>query len=223
MFLAVAGGALGTASASAQYAAGVTVATNQIFRGQSVSEDRPAASLALSFDHSSGAFAGASLSVGVGGDGPVLDANTQYVGYALRRGETSFELGAVRRAYRDLSDRDYARSYVEGFAGVTRGRTSARLFVSPNYYVRDDRLTFYGEVNTTLANVEDWSLNGHAGVSLVPGHGVGSGLRAYQDWKVDASRAVGKFFIAVGVAGTSYPVVAANGKPRLFAVVSRAF
>ncbi len=209
-------------SAQAQVAAGVTVATNQIFRGQSVSSDGPAASLALSYDHPSGAFTGASFSMAVDDGGPVLNANTQYVGYALRRGQTSYEIGAVRRAYRYLSDRDYARSYLEGFVGVSRGRTSARLFASTNYH-RDKRATFYGEVNTTLIERKGWSINGHAGVSLVPGHNGGSELRAYPDWKIDASRSVGKFFVGVGVAGTSYPVVAPDGKPRLFAVLSRAF
>lgn len=201
----------------------MAVTTNEIFRGQSTSGDDPAAALAVSYDHPSGLFAGGSLSLAVDGDGPRLASSTQYAGYAIRRGKTSLEVGAVHRDYRRVYDRAYHPDYVEFFAGVTRRRTNIRLFASPDYSRRGGT-NFYGEINTALVDVEKWSVNGHLGLSFLPRHGGGySSLRAHPDWKVDASRAVGPFFLAVGAAGTSYPVTAPTGQTRLFASVSRAF
>ena len=210
--------------AHAQFSGNVSLATNEVFRGETISSNDPALSLALGFDGPAGIFAGASASVAAGGDAPRINSSVQYLGYAIRKGEVSLEAGVIHRNYRRVVDGAYRKQFFEGYVGIARRALKARLHVSPDY-LRDGRTTYYGEVNARLLALGKWGVDGHAGLSLIP-HDIGSGrkgLRHYRDWRVQVSRPVGRAFVSAGAAGTNYPVYSTSGKARAFASLSYAF
>jgi uncharacterized protein (TIGR02001 family) len=225
---------LGLSSASpanAQVAANVTVATSNIFRGESTSGDDAATSVELSYDHPSGLFGGASVTATGGQHDPHFNAATQYAGYALRLGDSSIELGVIHRDYdaRSVFDEAYSPHYVEGFVGISHRSLKLRFYVSPNY-LRDGGTTYYGELEGRLIKLGEWSLRGHGGVSVVPPEPGETGMRDYYDLSLQAGRSFGKFSLSLGVATTNYPVFAPDegpglfrNKPRVFASLSRAF
>lgn len=212
-------------SASAQVAGSVSLSSNEMFRGETISGDDPALALSLSLDDSSGFFVGAAVSAAAGGADPRITYASQYAGYALRAGKTSIEAGIIHRSYERVIDTEYRRDFVELYAGVTHGSLKARVYVSPNYRL-DNQVSYYGEINARLIAIRDWSLDGHVGLSLIPDShiaGRGNTLQAYRDWRVQISRPLGKAFISGGIAGTNYPVYSASGNAKIFASVSYAF
>lgn len=213
-------------------AANVILESNVLFRGETISADDPGVTVDLNLDHSSGFFAGASISVAAGANKPRMIANTQYAGYALRRGDVSLEIGAIRRDYSAdlLYDYAYRGRYVEGFVGASYRSIRVRLYVSPNY-LEDGRNTFYGDVNALILNTGQWSINGHTGLYAVPQDlGTSGPKRLYIDWSLTASRPVGTFTASVTVAGSNYPVFSHSkgaglfsNKPRIAFSISKAF
>lgn len=210
--------------AHAQFAGSVALSSNETFRGETISRDDPTLSLSASLDHQSGLFAGAGASIAAGGGDVRLAQASQYAGYALRSGTVSFEAGVVHRTYAEVTDTDYRKDFVEFFAGITHKSVKARVYVSPNYR-RDNRASYYGEMNTRLIGVGRWSLDGHAGLSLIPGDRTEGAARweTYYDWRLQVSRPLGRLFVSGGVAATNYPVYGASGKARAFVSTSIAF
>jgi len=221
--IAALGGASCFASpAWAQLAGTLSLSSNEMFRGETISRGDPALSLALSLDSPEGLFAGAGASVAAGDHEPRLSSLVQYAGYALRRDRTSFEVGLIHRRYDTVFDGDVRRDFFEAYAGISHGAMKARIYVSPDYH-RSGRTSYYGEVNARLLSVEKWSIDGHAGLALTP-HDTGrKGLRDHYDWRLQASRPIGRLFLSLGVAGTSYPVYSPSGKARGFVSLSHAF
>lgn len=218
-------------AAQAQVSGNATLATSEIFRGESTSGDDAALSFEVSYDDPGGLFAGASATLSGGEHDPHFNGSTQYAGYAFRSGETSFELGVIHRDYRTASvtDTDYRAHYFEGFVGVTHKNLRARIYVSPDY-LQDGRTSYYGELNGTMLKLGNWSLMGHSGLSAVPPDPGNSGMRFYYDLSVQANRNIGKFKLGLGVAMTNYPVFGnddgpgfLDNNPRAFATISRAF
>lgn len=210
--------------ALAQVAGNVALASADMFRGESLSGNDPALSAAVSIDHPSGLFAGASVTIAAGDRSPRLSSSNQYVGFAIRSGETSFEAGAIHRDYGEMFDEAYRKHYFEGFVGVSRRSLRVRVYVSPDYLV-DGRNTYYGEVNLRLLKVGKWSLNGHAGLSVIPKDldSPEHGMNTYRDWSVQVSRPVGAFSVSLSVAATDYPVFSENGRAKVVFAISRAF
>jgi uncharacterized protein (TIGR02001 family) len=222
---------LGSTPAQADIAANITVATSDIFRGESTSDNDAATGLEISYDRPAGLFAGASVTFAGGQHDPHFNSATQYVGYALQRGETTFEMGVIHRDYaaRSVFDTEYSPHYFEGFVGVSRRRLLLRLYLSPNY-LRDGRMSYYGEMSKMLLKSGKFSLFGLGGLTLLPPDSGQGGMRVYYDWKFQATRSLGRASVGLGIAGTNYPVFGPNNgagfsqnKPRIFASISRAF
>jgi uncharacterized protein (TIGR02001 family) len=124
----------------------VTVVSDYRFRGLSLSDERPAAQIALSYDHESGAYAGVfASSVRLAAeDGSGVQA-LGYVGYAARgAGGLSWDIGA---AYTDFS-RPNGLAYTEYHVGTTSTDWSARLSYAPRYFGYPSS-TVYAELNVT--------------------------------------------------------------------------
>lgn len=215
----------------AQFAANVTLSTSDVFRGESTSNDDAAASFELTYDHPSGVFAGASITVAGGEHNPHFNGSIQYIGYTASHGMTSFELGLIHRRYRarSLVDEAYSPDYFEGFVGISRRNFKVRLYVSPDY-LRDSRTTYYGEANARLLKAGKWSVDGHLGISLIPPDPGSSGIRAHYDWSIQASRPIGRLTLGLGIAASNYQVFSPDrgagfleNKPRVFATISQAF
>lgn len=222
--LAAIGSMAWTQPASSQVAANVTIQSNQMFRGETISADDPGLTVAASVDLPHGFYAGADASIAAGNRGLRVTASNQYIGISKRIGETSVDMGVVHREYGPIFDTAYRRSFNEIFAGVTLRKLQLRAFLSPDYLV-DGRNTYYIEANARILSAGDWGLDGHAGLALIP-HDLGdprTGLIAYRDWSLNASRPVGKFKLNLGVAATNYPVFGSSGKARVSASISRSF
>lgn len=114
------------------------------FRGVSLSDERPAAQFAVSYDHESGAYAGAFASTVRLAEARGVQA-LGYVGYAVRgAGGLSWDVGA---AFSHFS-KPGGYSYAEYHAGTTGTDWSARLSYSPRYFGQSTSAT-YAEVNLT--------------------------------------------------------------------------
>lgn len=203
----------------------LSFSTNEVFRGESVSEDSPAVTAAVSLDHGSGFFGGGSATVAVAkGNGDRLATATQHAGFAVRRSATSFEIGVIHRSYGRIVDTDYNRQFIEGYVGVSGRTISTKLFVSPNYR-RDGRATYYGQIDARLFTVHGWSGEAHVGLSLIPEPSGRSrdSLHYYRDWRVRLSRPIGRLNFTIGAAGTNYPVYAESGRVRFSAAFGAAF
>ena len=210
--------------ACAQVAGNITLASADMFRGESLSGNDPAVSAAISFDHPSGLFAGGSVTIAAGEQHPRLASASQYAGFALRRGEVSIEAGVIHRDYGDVIDTDYRKHYFEGFVGVSRRSLRARVYISPDYLI-DGRTSYYGELNLRLLKVGKWSLNGHVGLSVIPKDldSPEHGMNTYRDWSLQVSWPVGKFSMSLGVSATDYPVFSESGRAKVVFAISRAF
>ena len=154
-----------SAPAAAQVAAAVSLDSDDRFRGVSLSDRRPTASLSLSFDHESGLYAGVSASAAdIRYEGLQAIDVTAYAGYAGRlAGGGSWDVGATtaRVAYYDYGRRQ--ASYTELYVGASGQTLSARLYYSPHYFV-SGASTVYGEVNAAIRLPRPWRLFGHAGL-----------------------------------------------------------
>ncbi len=211
-------------AAHAQLAGSVSLSTSEMFRGESISDSRPVLTVGASLDSGTGLFAGTSASVAAAAHGPQITSLVQYAGYAKRVGGVTAEVGAIHRRYLQVLDRDYRRSFFEVYAGLACRGIKARIYLSPDYLV-DGQNSYYAEVNARLLRIREWTLEGHAGLSLIPYELAlpRRGLRNYQDWRMQVSRPAGRLFIAVGVNATNYPVYSASGKAKVFASISTAF
>jgi len=199
----------------------VAVNSNAVYRGETISDDDPAITLAVGYDNPTGFYLGADASVAAGAHDPLLVASSQYAGYTFKSGKTSIEFGLVHHDYRELADVDYNAHYSEAFVGLRRGKARMRIYVSPDY-LKDGGPSYYGEVEAQLLKVSQWSLQGRAGLSVIPSGAPGA-FDVYYDWSVQASRSLGKLDVGLGVTGSNYPVFGSSGSARFFASVSRAF
>lgn len=204
-------------------AATVSLQSNQTFRGETISRDGPGATLAVNADGPLGLFAGADVSVALASGAVRMTANAQFAGVAVRAGGVgTVELGGVHRHYREVFDSDYDRDYSEIFVGVSRGATRLRGYLSPDY-VADHAWSGYIELETRLLGRGAWSLHGHGGLRLVPqdAHATTGFPRVYEDWSLSLGREWRGFNLALGVAGTNYPVIGDSGRARVQFVIAK--
>jgi uncharacterized protein (TIGR02001 family) len=147
------------ALAMAQASFSVGAVSDYRYRGVSLSDGSPSLQANATYDHSSGAYAGAALAhVHLGYTQSTLQG-TAYAGFARRLGEQwSVDAGATAVRFNGGSDYDYQEWYV----GVARERFGTRLSVSPHYFGVGGR-TLYGEVNASMALAAGLDLVGHAG------------------------------------------------------------
>ena len=152
--------------ARAQVVATASFESDARYRGQSVSNGRPAFDFALSTDTPAGFYGGASASISPQPEaGLRLIGVEEYLGYA-RRLDSGFvvDVGVAdyqRWRYQD-GDR-YGFLDVETYAGVRRWGVSAYLFYSPHYYSGGARAV-YAQLEAQRKLWGPWRLFGHVGV-----------------------------------------------------------
>jgi uncharacterized protein (TIGR02001 family) len=203
-------------------AGNLAIASNELFRGDSLSDESPVLRGALSIDLPAGFFAGGSLSLAQREAGVRAIASSQYAGWAVRTGQVSIEAGAIHRHYTLIVDHDYRPDYVEVFAGVSGGKARLRLSVSPDY-LRSGRVSYYGDAGIRLFRLRGVAFDGHAGLSLIPDGARANRLVPYVDASVDASRPLGPFTVTATLAWTNYPVFSASNGPRFAASIGKSF
>ncbi|MEO6378894.1 MAG: TorF family putative porin [Caulobacteraceae bacterium] len=152
--------------AHAQIGVSVSLESDYRFRGPSLTDHRPALSLNLSYDHPSGAYAGASAMV----------TDTRYQGVeALGFMEYA---GVVKRVNDDVAvdvglsnvnlkrynaDRKSELNYTEVYAGLVGKILNLHGYFSPNY-VRSGIQTVYLDLGGVIHPWDKWRLFGHVGL-----------------------------------------------------------
>jgi uncharacterized protein (TIGR02001 family) len=187
--------------AQAQFSAAVGLQSDYRYRGISLSQGLPAATVDLSYDHSSGVYAGASAI------GAVIDGRAQslgfieYLGYATpRRGGASLDIGINNQDLAYYSDKRYALRYSEVYAGVVGDRLSAHLHYSPNY-LRPGYGALYAEIDGSLKPAENWRLFAHLGATVPVGDVDGRNPR--YDARAGVARQFGSLQLQASVTATS--------------------
>jgi uncharacterized protein (TIGR02001 family) len=148
--------------AFAQTSGDVSLLSDYRFRGESLTEGRPAAQASLAYDHASGLFLGALLSnVHIEPAASGLSGQF-YGGYARPFADRkSWEVGAVTYVFpHPAVPPDY--DYSEIFVGASMNRLSARLYYSKNYF-QIGSSALYSELSAEQPIIEHVALVGHLG------------------------------------------------------------
>ncbi len=168
----------------------VALDSDYLWRGVSLSDGRPVASLGINFDHKSGVYGGLTLTaVDSRQDPPSFQGYVAYLGYAHRlEGGGSWELGVVNSETSTYLDHKYSDNYTEIYAGLSRNDISAHIYYSPRN-ILDDASTLYGEVDGAIRPASGWRLFGHAGLLVsLSGHPPSGGERARFDLRAGVAR-----------------------------------
>jgi uncharacterized protein (TIGR02001 family) len=146
-----------SAAASAQVGGSVSLVSNYVYRGVSLSNDNPEAQLNLTADFDSGWFAGLFAS---GVNLPATHGQAiAYGGFAHQwTSELSWEAGVSETVYKD----DSGQNYAEAFVGLSTDRFNGRLYYSPNYLGQGVH-SAYGELNYNLPLSTSLRFTAHAG------------------------------------------------------------
>ncbi|MGB6451268.1 MAG: TorF family putative porin [Steroidobacteraceae bacterium] len=180
--------------ARAQLAASATVESEYRIRGVALSDGEPDLRLGLSYDHPSGAYAGATLIGGeTGSDGSHLLGYVAYAGFAVRSesgliwdiGTTTSQInlylpiypaaysvqplgygGIEARNASTASTFHYRADYSELYGGLSWRATSVHLYISPEYLGQTMR-TAYLDVTETVRPMTHVRLFAHVG-ALTP-------------------------------------------------------
>lgn len=184
--------ACAAAPAAAEAGTAIFVFSDLRFRGFSISNHHPVASIDLSYDDPSGAYLAASGTAVVSRGGVHPLALKLNAGYARRlTSGVTLDAGIVHSRYSRYWNDAAGQSYTELYAGGNWKDLSARFYVSPHYFETRSS-TLYGELEGSLNLVTRLRLHGHVG-TLVPLHArAGSQTNPVFDWKVGFTRQFGR-------------------------------
>jgi uncharacterized protein (TIGR02001 family) len=188
--------------AAAQVVGAVTLQSDYIFRGYSLSARKPALIVDLSYDHPSGLYLnGSAIADQDYGYRPALLGAIANLGYARRLSpKVSLDLGL---SHLDLFQRYGAHErlgYTEAYAGVLADSVSARLYYSPGYF-RSGVQTLYGEVDWASRPVAEFRFNAHLGWLDYLALPAGFRRRGQYDWRLGVSRPLGPFDLHLALTG----------------------
>ncbi len=161
--------------------ASVTLLSNYLYRGASLSDERPTLSLDLSLDGPSGGFAGASFT-GVT-LGPDDRRQLQALGYAGYAGRLSERLGWEAGALASFFSVDSRYDYAELFTGLNGEEWNLRLHYAPDYF-GSGTATAYGEWNLGIPLTPLLRATAHAGGLRLLGAGPPGSSRTNLDGSV---------------------------------------
>jgi uncharacterized protein (TIGR02001 family) len=150
-----------SAETVAQISGSASLLSDYRYRGVSLSDNRPAAQLALAYDDASGWYGGGFAStVQVGYPTAREVQGVAFAGYARRMPSgLSWEAGADYSAM--TGGKSY--SYAEVYVGIAAENVSARLYYAPRYFGLKPGV-IYGEVNASRELFDRTRLLAHGGV-----------------------------------------------------------
>lgn len=146
------------AAAQGAWSGSLVAASDERFRGRSVTGEKPSLRGTLAWDHTTGAYAGASLS------NAAFDhqhhAALVFYGGASGAFDSGPRWDAGLTTSRFVGDPYY--NYSEAYLGAGGERWSLRLAASPSYY-GSGAATAYAELGVGWPLATDWQLQLHAG------------------------------------------------------------
>jgi len=161
--LALAAALIAPVAARAQWSGQLNITNDERWRGRSLSDGRPAATLSLGYDERSGAYADASATAAALPTGVDLVSAGIDAGYAWRLpGGRVLDLGVTRREFMATSASASGSGYSEVYAGMSGRSLSARLHYSPDY-LRRGTTTLYATLDGVVRPAPAWRLLAHAG------------------------------------------------------------
>ena len=180
------------APAAADVGATVSVFTDARFRGLSTSGREPVALLDLSYDDPDGVYVATSLSAVASSGGLRPLALVLNGGYAKRLSSgVTLDFGIVHSEYSHYSKSSQGRSFTELYAGLTHGRLTGRVYLSPHYF-ESATWTTYGELNGNFGIAPKLNLDGHVGVLIPVRNHDGGDIRPRYDWRLGLTRELGR-------------------------------
>ncbi|MBI3712777.1 MAG: hypothetical protein HY253_07420 [Burkholderiales bacterium] len=163
-----------SSSVSAQWSASAALASDYIYRGNSLSQSRPVVQLNANADAESGLFAGGFLSKSLSELQSKQGAQAiAYAGIAKRLASgIGWEVGVTRIILPDVP----RWNYTELFAGMNRDNLNLRVHYSADY-LGIKKKSFYLEMNGDLPLHEQWRLTAHGGILHLQDRGTRSDVR----------------------------------------------
>jgi uncharacterized protein (TIGR02001 family) len=149
------------AGVSAQFSGTASVVSDYRYRGITLSDQKPAAQIGLTYDDPLGWYAGAFASTVrlAPPAGPGVQA-TIFTGFASRLASgISLEAGGDYSAFTSAAGDDYGEAYL----GVASEKLSARIYYSPRYYGQRAN-AWYGEFNAAQPLTDRVQLLAHVGL-----------------------------------------------------------
>lgn len=188
-------------------AASASVWSEDVFRGVSLSDGRPVATLDLSYDHPIGAYLGASATgVLTAHSGARWLSLQGYAGYAPRlSADLTGDFGVTYAQYSEYYAGREAAQYGEAYVGLTSRRVSSHLYYSPRYF-GFHRQTLYAELEGAVQPKPDWRLTWRVGMltPLSGGSGGTGRARPRFDGRVGLAREVGRFDLQIAVSAAEH-------------------
>ena len=160
--------------ASGQIGASVSVLSDELYRGHSLSEHRAAAVLSLSYDDAGGAYGGLSLTAV---PGEAL-SHVEYAGYVRRLtlAGPALDLGISDAQVTSYKAPRRRVGYQELYAGLVGDELSFHLHYSPNYFDAGAP-TLYADLDGAIRPAPQWRLFAHLGALTPLGGPVAPGSR----------------------------------------------
>ena len=130
--------------ASAQVSGSFSLISDYRFRGESLSDEQPAAQFSVVYDHPRGWYAGAfGSTVQLANQSSRNLQGIVYAGYAQRVASGfSWELGTDYSVFSGSGDYDYAEVY----SGIAFAHVSGRIYYAPDYFGINSG-AYYAELN----------------------------------------------------------------------------
>ncbi|WP_176594080.1 TorF family putative porin [Sphingobium sp. EM0848] len=188
--------------ARAEIGTSLSLASDDRFRGQSLSNGHPVATLDMTYDDVSGFYLAGSATAVLTSDGPHPLNIKGNIGHAWKlRSGPAIDIGIVASGYTDYYSGGENAHYTEFYAGVASGHLSARIAYSPDYF-RSDVQTIYGEINAAFSPVRDWQIGAHAGALFqMAGQLPPDGRKVHRDWRVSLAKQAGDFEVQLALTG----------------------
>jgi uncharacterized protein (TIGR02001 family) len=180
--------------ARAQVGLSLAAVSDYRYRGVSLSDDRPAASLSITLDHRSGLYAGGKLIVAdIKHEGVEVVGYMDYAGFAARpQPKLSVDLGVINYNLTSYRFRKRTVDYTELYAGFVTDHFNAHLYYAPDYYQSGVR-TLYTDLGGGFRPAPRMKLFGHVGVLAPIGGRIGPGTRKVRyDFRAGGSVALGQ-------------------------------
>ena len=212
--------------ASAQFGASLSLLTDDRFRGQSLSDHRPVATLDLSYDDAGGFYGGASATgVATAHEGAQLLSVTEYAGFTHPLGQgPAIEIGAIHCAYTEYSSRGSSAHYTEVYLGLVGAHVAAHIRYAPDYF-RSGVETVLGDVDGVLT-IKDWRLNAHVGLlRQVSGWRMPGADPWHPEWRLAIARPIRRFTVQLALTGggAAYDIYEDNHHRRVALVAGTTY
>lgn len=188
--------------ALAEVGASISVSSDDRFRGHSVSDGRPVATLDVSYDDVSGVYFGGAVDTVIAPEKPDLLSIRANLGYARRlRSGVTLDTGVVRANYTRAYTARVSAHYTDIYLGIVTDHVTAHVHYSPDYF-RPGASTIYTDVDAVVRPAENWRFTGHVGALVqVAGPNSDDGRRTSFDWRLGIVRRVGALNLQLAWSG----------------------